>query len=249
MNAPGLECPMRWFKLDARDQFRICFGIVWLGVVVLFRRGGEWLPVYNPVVILSLIVVCIFAGLLVHREWLDSTEPEASGRSPYNASTEHNRDEQPTRRTSRVETRKLSVVVDLDWGPMDGTVLAGRFRGRALSTLDIDDLLALHAEFRTEPYQTLALVEAYLDRRCPGWPAEAQQTFGRHEEREQEHVPAPRSAMGRREAFATLELQDGASAAEIKAAYRRLIKVAHPDHGGSADRAARLNAAKDLLLG
>lgn len=40
-----------------------------------------------------------------------------------------------------------------------------------------------------------------------------------------------------------------ASADEIIAAHRRLIAEAHPDRGaGSGDRAARLNAARDLLL-
>jgi DnaJ family protein C protein 19 len=40
-----------------------------------------------------------------------------------------------------------------------------------------------------------------------------------------------------------------ASADEIVAAHRRLIAEAHPDRNGSGgDRAARLNAARDLLL-
>jgi hypothetical protein len=39
-----------------------------------------------------------------------------------------------------------------------------------------------------------------------------------------------------------------ASKAEIQAAYSRLIRMAHPDKGGTAGLAAQLNAARDRLL-
>ena len=39
-----------------------------------------------------------------------------------------------------------------------------------------------------------------------------------------------------------------ASQEEIQAAHRRLIAAAHPDRGGDAELARRLNAARDLLL-
>lgn len=39
-----------------------------------------------------------------------------------------------------------------------------------------------------------------------------------------------------------------ASEEEIQTAHRRLIAAAHPDRGGDADLARRLNAARDLLL-
>jgi curved DNA-binding protein CbpA len=55
--------------------------------------------------------------------------------------------------------------------------------------------------------------------------------------------------MSRNEALAVLGLADGATADEIRAAHRRLIQRMHPDVGGSADLAARINRAKDVLLG
>jgi curved DNA-binding protein CbpA len=55
--------------------------------------------------------------------------------------------------------------------------------------------------------------------------------------------------MSEQEAYKVLGLQPGASEGEIRAAHRRLMKDAHPDHGGSDAMAARLNAAKDVLLG
>jgi curved DNA-binding protein CbpA len=55
--------------------------------------------------------------------------------------------------------------------------------------------------------------------------------------------------MTRDEALPILGLKPGATAAEIKAAHRRLMAGAHPDHGGSDWIAARLNQARDVLLG
>lgn len=61
--------------------------------------------------------------------------------------------------------------------------------------------------------------------------------------------PPPRRApMERPEALAVLGLVEGASRDDIQDAYRRLMVKVHPDHGGSADLAARLNQARDVLL-
>jgi curved DNA-binding protein CbpA len=40
-----------------------------------------------------------------------------------------------------------------------------------------------------------------------------------------------------------------ASAQEIRSAHRRLMKIAHPDQGGSDFLATQINRAKDSLLG
>jgi hypothetical protein len=50
------------------------------------------------------------------------------------------------------------------------------------------------------------------------------------------------------DARAVLGVDDGASAADIKAAYTRLMRMAHPDKGGTAGLASQLNAARDRLL-
>lgn len=57
-----------------------------------------------------------------------------------------------------------------------------------------------------------------------------------------------RLGMSRREACDILGVGETAGRAEIQAAYRRLIRMGHPDHGGSAGIAAQLNAARDRLL-
>ena len=56
-------------------------------------------------------------------------------------------------------------------------------------------------------------------------------------------------AMSRAEALEVLGVPPHASKAEIQAAYIRLMQAAHPDRGGSDWLAARINQARDTLLG
>lgn len=55
-------------------------------------------------------------------------------------------------------------------------------------------------------------------------------------------------AMRTSEARTLLGVGEGASADEIRAAHRRLIAKVHPDAGGSAGLAIRVNGARDALL-
>jgi hypothetical protein len=50
------------------------------------------------------------------------------------------------------------------------------------------------------------------------------------------------------EARTLLGLSEGASLDDIRAAHRRLIARVHPDAGGSAGLATRVNAARDALI-
>ena len=49
-------------------------------------------------------------------------------------------------------------------------------------------------------------------------------------------------------ALQVLGLQTGFSSADLKRSYIAAMKVAHPDRGGSEDRAREINAARDYLM-
>mmetsp|Transcript_21487 Transcript_21487/g.36644 ORF Transcript_21487/g.36644 Transcript_21487/m.36644 type:complete len:110 (-) Transcript_21487:855-1184(-) len=57
------------------------------------------------------------------------------------------------------------------------------------------------------------------------------------------------STMTRMEATRILGLRDSANEEKIKEAHRRIMIANHPDSGGSSYIAAKVNAAKDMLLG
>jgi DnaJ homolog subfamily C member 19 len=56
------------------------------------------------------------------------------------------------------------------------------------------------------------------------------------------------SAMSASEAAKVLGVSDAAGADEVIAAHKKLIAKVHPDSGGSAELASRVNQARDVLL-
>ena len=145
---------------------------------------------------------------------------------------------------SRVETRLLRMELHRRTGRLDGTVLGGRFAGRRLDGMGLAELRDLLAEFRREDPDSAKLLEAYLDRRDPGW-----RMAGYEEEAAGTRAAGPEdAAMDERTALAILGLRPGATVEEIKAAHRRLMARLHPDHGGSNYLATQINRAKETLL-
>ena len=147
--------------------------------------------------------------------------------------------------TSQVETRYLRMTLDHDSGVMTGVVREGRFRGHQLDELTVEDLAELWRDCRTADAQSAAVLEAYLDRtQGEDWRQAAGAGPG--------SGAGPRATstgMTRDEAFEILGLDPKASKRDIHNAHRRLMQQVHPDHGGSNYLAAKINQAKDLLLG
>ncbi|MSO74014.1 MAG: molecular chaperone DnaJ [Alphaproteobacteria bacterium] len=154
---------------------------------------------------------------------------------------------------SAVETAYLRMALDHDSGLMRGEILCGRFAGRELGSLGLDDLLVLRSECETADPPSVRLVESYLDRMFGTDWRSHQSTTGRSENAAGSGHTPPESAAGRgmarAEAFELLGLAEGADREAVLSAWRRLIKLNHPDHGGSKYIAAKLNEAKRVLLG
>lgn len=142
---------------------------------------------------------------------------------------------------SAVETGYLRAVLDHDSGAITGQVLAGTFRGRALESLSREELIGLLQEVRAEDHDSIAILEAFLDRIHEGWRAfdNTGSSGGQG---------APASGMTRDQALEILGLGLDATRAEIIEAHRRLMQKLHPDRGGNDFLAAQINRAKDVLL-
>lgn len=209
----------------ARGVRIVMVGLGAIGVGGMLIFGLRFLPSLLPELmgLAGLVITALIARAL-------RTRPSGGFSSPGSG------------RRTEVRTAFLQAWIDHDTGDVGGTVLSGRFAGRTLDSLGDSELIELHDESMTDA-DSRRVLESYLDRRLgAGW--------RNARESSRKSTPRGRSTdMTREEALAVLGLAEGAGAEAIKAAHRRLIQRMHPDVGGSADLAARINRAKDVLLG
>ncbi len=146
--------------------------------------------------------------------------------------------------SSDVETDYLRMSLDHDTGELQGTVLEGPFRGRLIEELSLEELLALLRDCRVNDTQSAELIESYLDRvHGPEWRGGDAGAHGGN-------GGAPDGQpMTVDEAYEILGVRRGADADEIRDAHRKLMLKIHPDQGGSTYLAAKINQAKEILLG
>lgn len=200
-------------------------GYTALGVALLFALTGRF----------ALAVPLAAAGAML----LGWNLP--GGFNPFPGGTRKTQGQQ-----SRVRTATVEMELDHDTGDLDGRVVAGRFAGRMLSSLEEGALAGLWAECDASDPQAAQLLEAYLDRYFPDWRDRAGAEASAGGDSSRAHAAGAR--MTEEEAYGVLGLEPGASAADIRRAHRTLMKKLHPDHGGSDYLAARINEARELLL-
>jgi hypothetical protein len=143
---------------------------------------------------------------------------------------------------STVRSANLEMELDHDTGEMDGTILTGRLKGVRLSSLSGEEILSLYFDFRSDT-DSISLLESFLDRYYPDWRDRVDSDAFRNQ-----NDTSGFDNMTRQEAYQILGLEPNASQEEIHQAWRRLIKGVHPDSGGSAFLAAKINTARDILL-
>jgi hypothetical protein len=141
-------------------------------------------------------------------------------------------------RSSDVETEWVRMALDLDSGETTGVVLKGVHAGRRIEDLPLVELRVVLAEARINDPDAARLIEAYIARAFPDAEPEAAN----------DSSPSSPQVMTREEALDVLGLRQGASSESIRDAHRRLMQQMHPDKGGSDYLAAKINAARDLLL-
>ena len=220
---------IRWFRrfpwFFRMPRLLLVAGIVGFLVLLTVRGGAE----------MAVPLLVVLAPFL--RNWRVTRRPPSSPATDGNAS--------PGR--AAMNTRFLHMTLDHATGAMAGLVREGRFAGRGLQDLKLQECLDLWRECRADP-QSVAVLEAYLDRHGdPIW----RDRLGESERSSQtgDTATARSGRMNRAEAYEILGLRSGASRDEIQTAYRRLIQRLHPDQGGSVYLAACLNRARDLLIG
>lgn len=153
---------------------------------------------------------------------------------------QHRASRQDGANTSTVESRYLRMRLDHAGGELTGEILAGNHAGRQLSELSRKQLINLYEECIQNDPESATLLGAYLERVY----GESWETL--------DDDPRDRASEGKMtidEAYAVLGLERGASREDIVTAHRRLMQRLHPDRGGSDYLAAKINQAKDLLLG
>ena len=148
---------------------------------------------------------------------------------------------------SEIDTPSVRMRLHRPTGAMDGVVKRGPHQNKRLSDLHEADVRAVFAEAEADDPDGAAVLRAYIDRRFNRASSGGTRNGGSRGGT-QSAPPAP-GAMGEDEALSVLGLQRGATPDQIREAHRRLMVKNHPDQGGSSWFAAKINAARDRLLG
>ena len=139
--------------------------------------------------------------------------------------------------SSKVATSILQMVLDHDSNTLSGEVISGPFKGKSLDSLSLEQLITLLDYCQQQDHDSEKLLVSYLNHR-----------FGNSWQNAQQQNASDQS-MTREEACAILGVSPDASKEAIIAAHRKLMQKVHPDRGGNDYLAAKINLAKDLLIG
>ena len=214
-------------KMSFQDKKRIV-GVILVGIVVLLTITGRlhWLlTVLGGIVVIGIRLLPHLLRYLplIHRLW-----------------AQH----QPTRSSSinegysSVEADYIHMRLNRDSGEIDGEIVKGRYAGKTLGGLDKQSLLRLLRECREYDEDSRLLLETYLDR-----------IYGEDWHNFEDKDQSTDVKMSEDEARSILGVTVDASREEIIETHRRFIQKNHPDRGGSNYLAAKINQAKNVLLG
>jgi hypothetical protein len=231
---------VRWFA-NAQPQ-QIVSGAKWVALalgaaVIIFMLLLRRFDVIGWLFAVALPFMLRFSSLFRH---LKTMRRAAAGPSPG--------------QFSEIRTHYFIMRLEHDSGQLSGDIIAGPYQGRTLQSLTLEEALALLAQCRQNDPNGAQALETFIDRvHGPDWRANTasgtgQGTGGENASR-QGHPRQTDDVMTPQRAAEILGVSVNASAQEIRSAHRRLMKIAHPDQGGSDFLATQINRAKDSLLG
>lgn len=230
--ATVLIMSMRWlFRQPPRVYWQWIAILLALGLLLMVATGrAHWLiAIFAALLPFIRTILTLLGSVPLLKRVLAGMGPAQSAAGPSGG------------QTSSVQSRYISMTLAHDSGDINGEVLEGQFKGRSLRQMNLEELLQLLCECQDDE-ESVALLQAYLDRvHADDWRQQAHA-------HQQQQKSSESGEMSGDEALQILGLTSEASKAEIIEAHRRLIQKLHPDRGGSAYLAAKINLAKDTLL-
>lgn len=206
------------------EYFKLAVGVAVVGVVILTIAGKmHWVgaALTGLLVIMRQSLPLLIRAFPLLSQW-GSRASAAPGQST-------------------VATKTLRMHLNHDTGALSGEVVDGPYKDWQLDELDREQLDELRRYCAENDTEALQLLEGYLEQRFgEGEASGAQGGAG---------AVSSSNAMTRREALDVLGLGEDADRDAIVDAHRKLMQKLHPDRGGSDYLAAKINQAKDLLLG
>lgn len=138
---------------------------------------------------------------------------------------------------SQFRTSSLVVTINFANGQITGEITTGDLAGKQLSELSTDEIKALAQQLKETDKESYVLLQAYLMR------------SGSADEQTANHFKSDSYRdISKAEAYEVLGISADSSKEEVIKAHKRLMQKLHPDRGGSDYLAAKINAAKDLLI-
>ena len=231
--AAGLFLLFRWLsRQPPRVVWQTLAVLLAFFLLALVLTGrAHWLTaVFAALLPFVRTLIGLLGAIPLLKRWLAGMDAAKSRKAPSGG------------QTSTVQSKYIRMTLNHDSGDINGEVLAGQFKGMTLDQMKLEVLLQLLQECQDDE-ESVALLQAYLDRvYTDTW----QQQAGAQGQKQTANA---QSEMSHEEALQILGLSSEASEAEIIEAHRRLMQKLHPDRGGSAYLAVKINLAKDTLLG
>jgi hypothetical protein len=222
----------RWlFRQPPKIYWQWIVIVVAIGLLLMVATGrAHWLTaVFAAMLPFLRAILALLSNVPLLKRVLDSFRVAQSAAPPSGG------------QTSSVQSRYIRMTLAHDTGDVNGEVLEGQFKGQELNQMSLEELLQLLRECQDDE-ESVALLQAYLDR---VYEDEWQQQAGTYG---QQQTTSGSGEVSREEALQILGLSSDPSEEEIIKAHRLLIQKLHPDRGGSAYLAAKINQAKETLL-